>query len=344
MLVKLADDKIPALEELQSLLERPDLTAQQRKAITKELYMMRSGIKGEKEAAYELDFHFKNSKNYALLHDIRLEVKGRVAQIDHLLIDRTLCVYVFETKNFSSGIKINEEGEFLSWNYYKKTFEGTPSPIAQNQRHVSVLSDFFKTSEMPTRLGFTLTPDIIPLTLIANTARIDRPKNFDTSAVIKCDALSSTLDKNTKDMSAIKIFGSVSRIVSRETIEKVGRLLKYSHKPIEINYLAKFGLSEPSETKIKTELSKTQKKPAPVSTPTHNSFSCSKCNSDNTKMLSGRYGYYFKCQDCEGNTSIKLKCITQDCKPRIKKKKGQFFEECETCNSSRLYYENREVV
>ena len=259
MLVKSADDKSPALEELQSLLERPDLSAQQRKTITKELYIMRAGIKGEKEAAYELDFHFKNSKNYVLLHDIRLEVKGRVAQIDHLLIDRTLCVYVFETKNFSSGIKINEEGEFLSWNYYKKTFEGIPSPIAQNQRHVSVLSDFFKISEMPSRLGFRLTPDIIPLTLISNTARIDRPKDFDTSAVIKCDALSSTLDENDNDISALKLFGRVGRIVSRETIEKVGRLLKYSHKPIEINYLAKFGLSESSETKMKTESTHVEK-------------------------------------------------------------------------------------
>ena len=153
MLVKEADDKQPAIDELQKLLELTDLRAFQRKAVTKEINIMRSGIKGEKEAAYELDFRYKSSKNYILLHDLRLVVNQHVAQIDHLLIDRCLNVYIFETKNFSSGIKINENGEFLSWNSYQKTFEGIPSPLAQNERHTLVLNDFFKTHEMPTRLG-----------------------------------------------------------------------------------------------------------------------------------------------------------------------------------------------
>ena len=326
MLVKEADDKQPAIDELQKLLERKDLSAYQRKAITKEINMMRSGIKGEKEAAYELDFKYKNAKNFILLHDLRFEVNGRVAQIDHLLIDRLLNVYIFETKNFSSGIKINENGEFLSWNNYQKTYEGIPSPLAQNERHLLVLNDFFKTHEMPTRIGFKLTPNIVPLVLISNTARIDRPEKFDTSAVLKCDALAKTLDKHTKDIGAIELFSNVGRFVSRETIEKIGRLLKYSHKPITINYLGKFGLKVKPVQSVKCDAS------------------CSKCSSENTTLLSGRYGYYFKCQDCQGNTAIKLKCATKSCKPRIRKQKDQFFEECATCKSSRLFYENPEMA
>ena len=343
MLVKEADDKQPAIDELQKLLERTDLSASQRKAITKEINMMRSGIKGEKEAAYELDFRYKNSKNYILLHDLRFEVSGRVAQIDHLLIDRCLNVYIFETKNFSSGIKINENGEFLSWNSYQKTYEGIPSPLAQNERHLLVLNEFFKTHETPTRLGFKLTPNIIPLVLISNTARIDRPEKFDTSAVLKCDALAETMDKHTKDMGTIELFSNVGRIVSRETIEKVGRLLKYSHKPITINYLGKFGLSERLEKQPEKQNTQPIEKVKSVQ-PVKCDSSCSKCSSENTTILSGRYGYYFKCQDCQGNTAIKLKCATKSCKPRIRKQKGQFFEECATCKSSRLFYKNPEMA
>ena len=339
MIAKEADDKQPAIAELQKLLERKNLSAFQRKAITKEINIMRSGIKGEKEAAYELDFRYKNSKNYILLHDLRLVVNQRVAQIDHLLIDRCLNVYIFETKNFSSGIKINENGEFLSWNSYQKTFEGIPSPLAQNERHTLVLNDFFKTHEMPTRLGLKLTPKIIPLVLISKTARIDRPEKFDTSAVLKVDALASTLDKHTKNISAIELFSNVGRIVSRETIEKVGRLLKYSHKPISINYLGKFGLSEGLEKQPETITTRPVEKTKPVK-PIMKDSSCSKCNSENTTILSGRYGYYFKCQDCQGNTAIKLKCATKSCEPRIRKQKDQFFEECATCKSSRLFFQN----
>jgi len=340
MLIKEADDKQPAIDELQKLLERTDLRASQRKAITKEIHIMRAGIKGEKEAAYELEFTYKNLKNSILLHDLRLEVNGRTAQIDHLVIDRALFVYAFETKSFSSGVKINENGEFASWNSYRKCYEGIPSPIAQNQRHIEVLNDFFKTKEMPTRLGFKLIPNIIPFVLISNHSRIDRPEKFDTSSVIKCDALSSTMKESVDNISVIELFGGVSRIVSRETLAKIGRLLKHSHKPISVNYLAKFGLSEPVVTKQTQQRQNTRE-----ATPTLDKcFHCSKCNSENTNILSGRYGYYFKCQDCNGNTSIKLKCATDACKPRLRKQKLQFFEECDTCKSSQLFYENRELV
>ena len=61
------------------------------------------------------------------IHDLRLEVNGRVAQIDHLLVNRTMTFYVFETKHFHAGIKIGEDGQFLKWNNYRKTFEGMPS-------------------------------------------------------------------------------------------------------------------------------------------------------------------------------------------------------------------------
>lgn len=317
MLVKAADSKQASLDTLQSLLERPDLTPKQKKAITSELYMMRAGIKGENEATYEIDFHFKNSKNYVVLHDLRLEVNGRVAQIDHILLDRTLVAYVLETKHFNAGIKINEQGEFLRWNNYQKTFEGMPSPIAQNERHKAVLNDFFKQSEMPKRLGMKLIPKAECFVLVSNNARIDRPKQFDTSRVIKSDAFTDAITSTLSSLKAKDTLLAVGRIVSCETLEKIGRILKHSHKPIMIDYLAKFGLSElPAKEEPQPEAVKEE---VPSYQSEKKQHVCSKCDSTDVSVLSGRYGYYFKCSSCQGNTAIKLSCVDKACKPKIRK-------------------------
>ncbi|RVU86579.1 NERD domain-containing protein [Leucothrix sargassi] len=341
MLYKAADCKQSSLDTLQELLERPDLTPKQKKAITHELFMMRAGIKGEKEAAYDLDFHFKDSKNYVVLHDLRLEVNGRVAQIDHLLLGRTLIAYVVETKHFNSGIKINEQGEFLRWNNYQKNFEGMPSPLAQNERHKAVLNDFFKQNEMPKRLGMKMIPKAECYVLVSNNARIDRPQQFDTSRVIKSDAFRETITSAMSSKNAKDTFIEVGRIVSSETLEKIGRLLKNAHKPITIDYLAKFGLSElpveevPQPVEVKEEVASYQTE--------KQQHVCSKCNSTDVSVLSGRYGYYFKCASCKGNTAIKLTCVDKACKPKIRKSGNQFFEKCESCATEKLFFENSKV-
>ena len=342
MLVKAADCKQASLDTLQSLLERPDLTPKQKKAITSELYMMRAGIKGESEAAYDIDFYFKDRKNSVVLHDLRLEVNGRVAQIDHIVLDRTLVAYVLETKHFNAGIKINKQGEFLRWNNYQKTFEGMPSPLAQNERHKVVLNDFFKQSEMPKRLGMKLIPKAECFVLVSNNARIDRPKEFDTSRVIKSDAFSDAITSTINSMKSMDTFRAVGRIVSRETLEAIGQILKNAHKPITIDYLAKFGLSELP--------AKEEPRPEPVIEPAapyqteKKQHACSKCDSTDVSVLSGRYGYYFKCSSCQGNTAIKLSCVDKACKPKIRKSRNQFFEKCESCGTEKLFFENKKVV
>ncbi|MCX7177078.1 MAG: nuclease-related domain-containing protein [Proteobacteria bacterium] len=101
MIIKSADEKQLVLETLEQLRQRPDATDTQRKTVEKEIKIFRAGIKGEEESAYLIDFDFKASKNTAVIHDLRLESNGRVAQIDHLLIHRKLTVFVLETKHFN---------------------------------------------------------------------------------------------------------------------------------------------------------------------------------------------------------------------------------------------------
>ncbi len=64
--------------------------------IMEESRILRAGIQGEQESTYLLDYHFKASRNTAIIHDLRLAVNGRVAQIDHPLLHRTLTIFVLE--------------------------------------------------------------------------------------------------------------------------------------------------------------------------------------------------------------------------------------------------------
>ncbi|MGD0822710.1 MAG: nuclease-related domain-containing protein [Desulfomonilia bacterium] len=128
MIIKRIDSKQKQaeVEELSSLLNE-DLTPKQRFLIERELKAMRAGTYGEQDSAYYIDFYFGRSKNWAVIHDLRIEHEDKVAQIDHIIINRAFDIYVLESKNYSYGIKITPEGEFQAY-YGKQSFGIGTSP------------------------------------------------------------------------------------------------------------------------------------------------------------------------------------------------------------------------
>ena len=210
---------------------------------------MRAGIKGEEEAAYEINFHYGASKNYAVIHDLRIEVEGRVAQIDHLLIGRFLDIWVCETKNFCEGIAINEQGECSR--FYNNRPSGMASPFEQNQKHIMVLGSLFKTGmvQLPTRLGFSIKPRMTSVVLVSKNARISRPKKkiAGVETIVKSDQFSSMIDRaNDADNNPL----SIAKVIARDTLENLARAIAAQHKPIAFNWAAKFGLAEISPADI----------------------------------------------------------------------------------------------
>jgi nuclease-like protein len=141
MLIKAADDKQLQIEALNKLLIKHDVSPTTRKAIEQEIWNIRAGDKTEKAAAYEIEFHYGANPNVMTIHDLRIECAGRVAQIDHLIIDRLLELWVCESKSFSGGVKVDEYGHWSA--YWGGRAQGIPSPIEQNRKHVAVLEDVF---------------------------------------------------------------------------------------------------------------------------------------------------------------------------------------------------------
>ena len=256
MIIKEKDSRTADIELLESLLAK-DLPHQKSDQIKKELATLRKGMKGENDAAYYINFDYGASKNWAVLHDLRLETNGLVAQIDHLLINRFIYFYVLESNNFSFGVKIEEDGNFLVYN--NKHYCGIPSPIEQNRRHISVLEQCLKAHNLlPKRLGIAIKPNFINYVLLSADSRIIRPKKsaFDSSAVIKADVLSSIIEKEIDNMHPVGVLASAAKLCSQETVMDIARNVAALHKPIRIDYAKRFGLATPQTATAKARIKK----------------------------------------------------------------------------------------
>jgi hypothetical protein len=241
MIIKEADDKKPAIQELQALLSRPDCKNDTKKRIEQEIRNIQAGARGEEEAAYEMKVHWGGSRNWMVIHDLRIEHGELVAQIDHLLINRFLEIWVCESKHFSEGIGINEHGEFAAF-FGGKPY-GVPSPVEQNAKHILILKKLFDSDaiKLPKRLGFTIRPDLRSLVLVSRGARISRPKaKIDgMDAIIKNDQIFKYIDKAI-DQNNNPLM--MAKIVGQDTLEVLARDIAKLHKPIAFDWTARFGL------------------------------------------------------------------------------------------------------
>lgn len=244
MILKQKDNRTEDIQELNRLLSL-NISSKQRFLIERELKCLMSGNSGESSSAYYLDFRFKDTSNWAVIHDLRIEHCGMVAQIDHLLINRFLEIHVLESKNYFYGIRIKDNGEFESYN--GKGYQGIESPIEQNKRHIELLQKTINDRNLaPTRLGMSIPISFTNYVLVAPSARIDRPvkQSFDTSMVIKADAYASHLEKEADKRSVVSVLATATKLVGADTLEEFAQKIIRLHRPGKFNYVGKFGIDE----------------------------------------------------------------------------------------------------
>ncbi len=107
MILKEIDSKEKEIKVLERLLKE-STNDKQKVLIKKDLDNLKNGYIKEKENSYLLDFEYKDNENIHVIHDIRLEYKGRTAQIDHILLTR-LGIEVLESKSFSGEVTIKSD-------------------------------------------------------------------------------------------------------------------------------------------------------------------------------------------------------------------------------------------
>jgi hypothetical protein len=250
-----------------------------------------------------------------------------------------------------------------------------PSPIEQNERHAAVLRTLLS------KLGMG-EPRIESMILIAPQARIDRSKRFNSEMVVKADQFLTAMQKNLDNTSFLGLLGGLAKATFSESIGDIAKKLIRLHRPITVDYAAKFGMADTLPVPSATPLTATQfghsaHRPAPVTVasvplavnadgmaaqfghsasstpvaasavqppsavPTHY---CRKCQGTHISIQYGKFGYYFKCDSCDGNTPIKLDCGKEGHKERLRKDGLQFYRECADCQSSVMYFTNPQQV
>jgi len=245
MIIKDRDSKKRDIRELEKLLSSYNLSPKQRFLIEREIYAIKRGESGEEDSAYYINFYYGDSKNWAVIHDLRIEFNGKAAQIDHILINRFFDIYVLESKNYRYGLRITESGEFEV--KYKNYYIGIPSPIEQNKRHIELLSKFIKAQNLlPKRLGIRIQPRFFNYVLVSPKAIIRRSKSkkFDFSNVIKADMLTTIIEKNNEEMDTLDTFKYVLKISSFSMVEEFAKKLVAYHKPITIDWIKRFGIKD----------------------------------------------------------------------------------------------------
>ena len=118
MIIKTADDHGRRHRHpLEQLARHPGASAAIRKKIEIEIRCIKAGARGtrSRRPPTRSTGHFGDGTDFAVIHDLRIVVGEQVAQIDHLIVNRSLAAFLCETKNFSDGLGCNEHGEWVGF-------------------------------------------------------------------------------------------------------------------------------------------------------------------------------------------------------------------------------------
>jgi hypothetical protein len=246
MLIKTADDKTRRLTLLQELQKSPLLDARQKDWLREELRRLRTGMEGERDAAHYLDAKFKDSSTHAMLHDLRISVDGEVAQIDHLLVNRGLMFFLFETKCFNSELHINDRGEFTLTYPGERQF-GIPSPIEQSRRHERILAKLLERLGITGRMGTR--PQFVHVVMLHPKAIIHRPpsKEFDTDCVIKADQIGTWHAQFVdQQLGGVRLLNVALNLRSEDDLRGLAEKLARQHRPADQLTLPDFMAPQPA--------------------------------------------------------------------------------------------------
>ncbi len=320
----------------------------------------KAGKEAEEQMSFYLRRSFADNKNIYVFNDLRLEYKDDAAQIDHLIVHQYGMIIV-ESKSVSSRVEINEQQEWVRWSNGNK--QGMASPILQARRQGVFLKKYLdRHAEVLLSKILGIQPYfgaiiIDTFVAISDSGIIDRPKKMSLEEVCKadqiCDGVRSLQVKQQKESSFFNL-NSTERSLSKDDVNRVVQFLLKEHKSL----LSKTEAEAISKPNLKTSLlekkvviqvpTETLSKPKPVISKPNNAmlsqspsrYSCGQCTKTNLSVAYGKYGYYFKCLDCDGNTPINVSCQTCNSKEKIRKSGDRFFAECETCTTSNLFYTN----
>ena len=320
--------------------------------------MVKAGRAAEEQMAHYLKRAFDEDTQVQVINHLRLERDGEVAQIDHLVLHR-FGVVVVESKSVSGEVRVNAQGEWQRVSQGRT--EGMASPVLQGQRQAKFLAKYLQ-NEGPNLLekmlgllqkGYGAMPRDV-LVAISDRGVIQRATGLALPEVCKADqvpekirAIIASHKKNSNFL-----FGPVDEAgwsFKESELRNVAAFLLERHRPHGLGTPAAVSMGEgrPSSSSISvtatvTAQAATSPTPASKSKPDVRlaEVVCRQCSSPRVNIVYGKFGYYFKCGACDGNTPIQMTCKTCGKKAKVRKDDTKFLLECGPCGSSILFFVN----
>jgi len=128
VLIKDRDAKEGAINQLNDLLHL-SLSPRKMFLIERELHILNPGADGGKNASHFLNFYCADSPNWAVIHDLKIDIEGYTTHIDHLLINQFIDIYLFDSKNYTYSLKITADGGFLVFD--GRRYQSVESPLEE---------------------------------------------------------------------------------------------------------------------------------------------------------------------------------------------------------------------
>ena len=239
MLIKTYDDKDPEIQTLFQLLEATS-NPEKRKVIAREIKKLQFTQNSDKASLDELSVHFGEAERYHLIQDFWLNIDGKLAHIDHLLINRYLDIHVLDTKHFSEGLSVSEDEEFMAW--YGGKSHSIPSPLERNEQSIAVLIEAMRFIHLPTRFGIAIKPAYYSAALVSNRATLLQPELAD-SNTFKTDQFASLLIKEADAAGVFSALSLLPRMLSLDALARFTHQLVAMHRPQQTNWRTKLALA-----------------------------------------------------------------------------------------------------
>ena len=247
MILKGAEGCSGDIEELERLREAVPQAYLSK--IDSQIARLRKGAAGERTAAHFLNREFGASDRIGILHDLRLEVDGDVAQIDHLVIHRVQqAAWVLETKNYSGNLSCDEHGDWTVWHGKKPT--PIASPVSQARRQIILLRQWLDKEQV------TNVRSITPVVLISPTSSVNRKHLSDDANVVKSDNFADWWSKRAGQIGVTRALGMFGRhlanSMSSTDLAALGQRLAAAHTPAERDWRTHLGISA-SASRVETD-------------------------------------------------------------------------------------------
>ena len=303
----------------------------------------KAGWNAEKQMAHYLDRAFKDREDVHVFHDLRIEEKGEVAQIDHLVLE-PFGFHIIESKSVTSSVRVNARDEWMrEWD---GVWTGMPSPLLQAERQSEFLRKFM--DDHAQHLVKMLLPVLkfhygrlrwFTWVAISDQGIILQELNPPHLTVLKADqiigSIRSTMhdcEESGKVQNFMKGYDPSSKF-HPELITRISLWILNHHRPKDsvqpVPKVDPLEFHEPDPYEVKHADDRPESK------------ICRFCESRNLEIRSGPHSLYFKCLNCGKNTPILFHCRTPKCKPRLESREGGFFIRiCEACGTERPYFRN----